>query len=146
MGNWCKIPPCLDSHHSNYTHTHTSPFLPCHKSSCLTMGQISYTLCASGLLSKRRNELHYAIIGVLIALCIGDCQTLNITLSKIILVIRWALCFWLMPPWQNVVHYIRSNKLLLPQSRANKCSNSSRNAGLDPAKSLSTLTVLWGIL
>lgn len=93
MGSWCKIPACLDSHRSNYTHTHTSPFLPCHKSSCMTRGQI--TVCASVLLSERRNEIHYALIGVLIALCIGDCQTLNITSSKIILVIRWTLCFWL---------------------------------------------------
>lgn len=54
--------------------------------------------------------------------------------------------FLIKPTWQNVAHHIRANKLLLPQSRANKCSNSSRNAGLVPTKSLSTLTVLCGIL
>lgn len=32
--------------------------------------------------------------------------------------------FLIKPTWQNAAHYIRPNKLLLPQSRANKCSNS----------------------
>jgi len=80
-------PQFLDGYYSKHIHTpqHLST-LP--QSSCLTLGKISYSLCTSVLLSKMKNKIHSFLTVLMIALCIGDYQTLNIISNKVMLVIR----------------------------------------------------------